>query len=132
MYFQASKRSDGLAPSGSFELTRRDPYLTLKQKNCVVGGTNSAYKVNINALENNYLEFKRETSGLARQEHTIHDILKQKPMYGKTATIVTNNNNMSQQIMQATPMQYVSPTLGTVYKNEHVAKAGTMSAILNL
>lgn len=130
MYFQASKQSDGLAPSGSFELTRRDPYLTLKQKNCVIGGTNSAYKVNINALENNYLEFKRETSGLARQEHTIHDILKQQPMYGKTANIVSGGN-ISQQVLHATPMQYVSPSLGTTYKNEHVAKAGTMSAILS-
>lgn len=131
--FFAAKQRDGLAPSGTRELRPHDPYLKLKQNNCIYGGS-SACKLNINDMENNYVFFKKETSGLAMQEHTVHDILKTKPMYGKTASFVQNYKEMAlgeTTLLHASPMQYISPQMGIVYRPEHEAKPAHMSGMLD-
>ena len=132
--FHATKQRDGLATCGTRELRPHDPYLKMKQSSCIYGGS-SACKLRINDLESNYVQFKKETNGLAMQEHTIHDILRAQPMYGKTATFVQqyqeNSISGNETLLRAKPMQYISPTLGIVYRNEHSAKAASMSAMLD-
>lgn len=110
--FYATKQRDGLAACGTRELRPKDPYLKMKQNNCIYGGA-SACKLSIADMESNYVQFKKETNGLAMQEHTVHDILRIKPMYGKTATFIQQfqETAMGETLMHARPMQYVYTSL---------------------
>ncbi|TXH07751.1 MAG: hypothetical protein E6Q06_02130 [Candidatus Moraniibacteriota bacterium] len=130
MYW-ARQSEAGLACAGPRDLRPRDPHLRLKQTtSCVYGGT---CKLSIGDMEKSSIQFKAETNGLARQEHTVHDILRVQPLYGKTATFIQQyqETTLDGNLLRARPMQYVSPSLGVVYTGEHSAKPAAISAMLD-